>query len=167
MDSTARPGRLIPPQRLWRLSSWLLSHASGRAYRLVVERFGSPTVRTRYGFLAALEEFGPISQAELSRRLGIDRKDVVGVINDLEHEGLARRAPDAHDRRRNAVTITPAGSRALRELDGELAVAHDELLEPLSDQEREQLNELLQRLVAHHFGTPQRHQGWPPTKGRA
>jgi MarR family transcriptional regulator, lower aerobic nicotinate degradation pathway regulator len=154
MDSTTRTGRLVPPHRLWRLTSWLLGHASGRAYRLVMERAGGPQARTQYGFLAALEEFGPISQAELGRRLGVDRKDVVGVLNELERDGLAQRAPDDRDRRRNAITITPAGARHLRHLDVRLAEAHEALLEPLSARERQQLDALLQRLIAHHFGAP-------------
>lgn len=159
MDSTTRATkttqRLTPPQRLWRLPSWLLSHASGRAYRLIVERFDGPAVRTQYGFLAGLEEFGPISQAELGRRLGVDRKDVVGVLNDLEQQGLARRAPDPHDPRRNAITITPAGSRLIAKLDAELDTAHEDLLAPLSPKERAQLNALLQKLIRHHFGGPE------------
>jgi MarR family transcriptional regulator, lower aerobic nicotinate degradation pathway regulator len=154
VTSTGGSDRLIPPERLWRLSSWLLSHSAGRAYRLVVERFGSPNVRTNYAILAGLEEFGPISQAELGRRLGVDRSDIVGVLNELEQDGLAKRAPDDHDPRRNAITITPEGARVLRELDDALKDAHEALLEPLSAQERRELNALLQRLVEYHFGAP-------------
>jgi len=154
LDSTTRTARLVPPRRLWNLTSWLLSHASGRAYRLIVDLVGGPSARTQYGFLAGLEEFGPISQAELGRRLGVDPKDVVGVLNELERDGFAQRAPDERDRRRNAITITAAGSDALGDLDTRLHAAHEALLEPLSAPEREQLKKLLQRLIEHHFGRP-------------
>lgn len=156
MDSTTRAARLVPPRRLWRRTSWLLSHAAGRAYRLVVQEAGGTAARTRYGFLAALEEFGPISQAELGRRLGIDPKEVVGALRDLERDALISRAPDRRDPRRNAVDITPAGRRALAQLDAALDAAHRELLAPLSAAERRQLDRLLQRLVEHHFGAPAR-----------
>jgi DNA-binding MarR family transcriptional regulator len=143
---------LAPSQRLWRLPSWLLNHAAARANRLVSDQFGRPGVRTKYAVLAGLEEFGPISQAELSRRLGIDRSDIVAVLNELERDRLARRAPDKNDRRRNAIRITPAGIRALEGLDDQVNAAQDELLEPLAPHERVQLNELLQRLLVHHAG---------------
>jgi len=154
VGSTNRMVRLVPPRRLWWRTSWLLSQAAGRAYRLVVDNTGGPGGRTRYAYLAALEEFGPLSQAELGRPLGIDRKEVVGAINELEEHGLALRAPDTHDPRRNAVSITAAGRRELCRLDKALDRAHEALLEPLSSHERDLLDRLLQRLIQHHFGAP-------------
>ncbi len=102
--------------------------------------------------LAGIEEFGPLSQAALSRMLGIDRSDIVATLNDLERDGLAVRAPDELDRRRNAIRITPAGSAALRALDQNVNRAQDALMEPLTAAERAQLSELLQRLLTHHHG---------------
>ncbi|MDQ3153303.1 MAG: MarR family transcriptional regulator [Actinomycetota bacterium] len=151
MRPDTRAADVAPSQRLWRLSSWLLNNAASRANRLV-SRFGGPGVRIRYAALAGLDEFGPISQAELGRRLGIDRSDIVAVLNDLEHEGLALRAPDENDRRRNAIRITPAGTAALHVLDDQIDAAQDALVEPLSPDERVQLNQLLQRLLEYHAG---------------
>lgn len=151
MKPDMRAADVAPSRRLWRLPSWLLNNAASRANRLV-NRFGGPGIRIRYAVLAGLDEFGPISQAELGRRLGIDRSDIVAVLNDLERERLALRAPDESDRRRNAIRITPAGSRALHALDDQIYAAQDALLEPLSPGERTQLNHLLQRLLEHHAG---------------
>ena len=142
--------KIAPPDRLWRLTTWLLSNAAGRSTRLVSRQLGRAGVRRdHYAILAALDEFGPVSQATLGRRLGIDRSDIVAVLNDLERDGLAIRAPDQTDRRRNATSITPAGSRALVKLDALINEAQDEALEPLSARERQQLNALLRRLVEH------------------
>ena len=74
----------------------------------------------------------------------------MAVLNHLERDGLVLRAPDDHDRRRNAISITAAGSRTLRSLDGLVDEAQAALLEPLSARERRQFNDLLQRLVEHH-----------------
>lgn len=148
----ALPAEDIPSERLWRLPSWLLNMVSARANRLVGERFGRPGRRLRHAVLAGIEEFGPISQAALGRRLGVDRSDMVAVLNELEGEGLARRAPDDHDRRRNAIRATPAGTAALCELDDLVSDAQVELLDPLSPRERAQFVELLQRLLSHHAG---------------
>lgn len=146
----ARIPQAAPPARLWRLPSWLLTHVTGRSYRLVVEHLGSANQRTDYAVLAGLEEFGPLSQATLGRRLGLDRSDIVALLNRLEGDGLAIRKPDRSDPRRNAVRITRSGSRTLRRLDGRVDAAQDALLEPLTTTERQQLVDLLQRLMEHH-----------------
>lgn len=139
-----------PPARLWRLPSWLLTHVTGRSYRLVIEHLGSTNERSDYAVLAGLDEFGPVSQATLGRRLGLDRSDVVAFLNRLEGDGLVSRRPDRRDPRRNAVRITRAGSRVLRRLDGQVDAAQAALLEPLSATERRRLVGLLQRLIEHH-----------------
>jgi hypothetical protein len=56
----------------------------------------------------------------------------------------------ADDRRRNVITITPAGTAHLYRLDGLLASVQDELLAPLSPAERAQLIRLLTRVLEHH-----------------
>lgn len=150
-----------PPQRLWRLSSWLVNRVAVRAGKLVTDRFARVGVRRdHYAILAALEEYGPASQADLGRRLGLDRSDVVAVLNDLERDGLAIRTPDPRDRRRNAIEITPKGARTLGGLDDLVTEAQEVLLEPLSRRERQQLHQLLTRVVAHQIGRdpiPARH----------
>ena len=150
MSIEAPAARRVPAERLWRLSTWLLSKVANRGFRLVADRVGGAGVAASYSLLAALDEFGPVSQATLGRLLGIDRSDIVAILNDLERDGLAVRAPDDRDRRRNSITITPVGARALRRLDDLVADAQDALLEPLSAAERRQLVALLRRLYAHH-----------------
>lgn len=44
----------------------------------------------------------------------MDRSDVVAALNELAGQGLVERTRDPADHRRNIVTITPAGLRALR-----------------------------------------------------
>ncbi|HET6951722.1 MAG TPA: MarR family transcriptional regulator [Acidimicrobiales bacterium] len=139
------------PARLRALPSWLLNQAALPANRLVSEALaGAGTRRYHYSLLAALDETGPASQAELSRRTTIDRSDMVATINELAAGGLVERTPDPDDRRRNVVTITPAGRRQLGKLDRLIAAAQDELLAPLSPGERRQLVDLLARIVGHH-----------------
>ncbi len=133
------------------MPSWLLGQAAMHAHRLVVERLAAAGARGyHYRLLAALEEFGPASQATLGRRTGIDRSYVVEAVNELANGGLVERARDPDDRRRNVVTITPAGVRQLRRLDEVLAGIQDELFAPLSAEERAQLARLLARVLDHH-----------------
>jgi DNA-binding MarR family transcriptional regulator len=79
---------------------------------------------------------------------------VVAVLNRLEEHGLAVREPDEHDRRRNAITITPAGQRALSALETQVEQAQEDLLKSLSADQREQLLRLLQQLLDHHYRQP-------------
>lgn len=139
------------PARLRRLPSWLINQAALPANRLVGEGLASvQTRRHHYSLLAALDEGEPASQAALSRRTTIDRSDIVETVNELAEHGLVKRTTDPTDRRRNVVTITPAGRRQLRKLDRLLGKVQDELLAPLSPEERIQLVSLLTRVVDHH-----------------
>lgn len=136
------------PQRLQRLPSWLLSASALVGDRLVNEALATEGVR-KYHFrvLVALSDDGPLSQADLGRRLSIDRSDMAAVVAELEQRGLVARARDDRDRRRNVVTVTAVGEDALARMDAAIAAAQDELLAPLAAPERQQLTELLTRLL--------------------
>lgn len=142
--------QVTPPQRLRRLPSWLVNQVGLRATRLIHERIGRPGARADFAVLSALEEFGGMSQAELGRRLGLDRSDIAVVLNRLEVDRLAERTADDEDRRRNIIILTPTGVLALEDLQQALGSAQSELLGPLSADERTQLIRLLQLLVDHH-----------------
>jgi DNA-binding MarR family transcriptional regulator len=146
------------PARWEILPSWLLTQAAGHAQRLVGEGFSSVGARGyHYRLLATLEEFGPASQAALGRRSGIHLSDMVAAINELADQKLVERAPDPDDRRRNTISLTTAGKRQLRRLEKRLAETQDDLLAPLTPEERQRLTELLARLLDHHnrAGTPE------------
>src|SRR5262245_25134206 len=141
----------VAPARVRAKTSWLLNQAALPANRLVAEELAAVDGRRHhYVLLAALDEAGPASQAELSRRTTIDRSDIVAAVNELAELGLVERSPDRTDRRRNVITLTAAGRRRLRRLDTLLAKAQDDLLAPLSPDERQELVALLTRVVDHH-----------------
>ena len=128
-----------------------MTRAASHAHRLVSEGMASAGARGyHYRLLAALAESGPASQAELGRRSGIDRSDVVASVNELAEAGFVERATDPADRRRNVVTMTPAGAGQLQRLDGVLTRIQDHLLAPLSADERDELARLLGRVLDHH-----------------
>jgi DNA-binding MarR family transcriptional regulator len=140
-----------PPVPWESMPSWLLTQTAAHAQRLVFEGFSSVEARGyHYRLLATLREFGPASQADLGRRSGIHLSDMVAAINELAERGLVERAPDPADGRRNIISLTTAGKRQLRRLDKRLAETQEELLAPLSPEERERLTELLSKLLDHH-----------------
>ncbi|MEU4538023.1 MarR family transcriptional regulator [Streptosporangium sp. NPDC023825] len=144
-------GEIRAPDRLRRRASRLLSQMSAQSDRLITEGLAQADARKwHYAVLASLQEYGPGSQATLSRRTGIYCSDMVGVLNELAERGLVERTPDPGDRRRNVITITAQGRRHLRRLDTVLDDLHEELLAPLLPAERDQFVLLLARLLDHH-----------------
>ena len=136
------------PAVLTQKPSWLVSEVSRVAHRLLTGKLATAGSRGyHYRLLAALQEFGPASQAKLGRRTGMDRSDVVAAVNELVGRGLADRSPDPADGRRNIITITPAGRAHLRRLEELLDDVQNELLAPLSPAERQQLIHLLTRVL--------------------
>jgi MarR family transcriptional regulator, lower aerobic nicotinate degradation pathway regulator len=137
-----------PPPRLRRLPSWLTGELSRRAQRLVSEALAEEGARRpHFTVLTSLEEQGPASQAALGRRLWIDRSDLHAILAELEADGLIARMRDPDDRRRNVVTITPAGTVARKRLDKRIEQAQRALLEPLPPADRCELVRLLEQLV--------------------
>ena len=139
------------PARFTTLPSWLLTQLAVHTHRLVADSFAELGSRGyHYRVLAALDEFGPASQAALGPRSGIHLSDLVATLNELAESGYVERSPDPADKRRNIITITPPGRRQLRRLDRQLTQAQQKLLAPLADEEREQLTALLRRLLEYH-----------------
>ena len=154
-DPRSTPLAQRPPDRLYRLPSWLLNHLAGPANKLVLAALDPGGLqRVDYALLACLGQDGSHSQAELGRRIGIDRSDIVALVNRLEERSLVVRARDVHDRRRNTITLTAAGRRALAALERRVERAQQQFLAPLEQDERRTLVVLLQRLVDHHQGRP-------------
>lgn len=138
------------PARLTSKPSWLITQLAVHAHRRATEAFAEAGARGyHYRILAALDEFGAASQADLGRRCNMDRSDVVATINELAEPGFVERTPDPDDRRRNIVTLTKAGEGQLRRLDRGLERVQDELLAPLDAVERRTLAGLLTRALEH------------------
>jgi DNA-binding MarR family transcriptional regulator len=139
------------PARLADKPSWLLTQLAVHAHRLASEGFAEAGARGyHYRVLAALDEFGVASQAELGRRCNMDRSDVVAAVTELEEKGFVERTQDPKDRRRNIVMVTEIGRTQLCRLDRALDQAQDDLLGPLSEQDRQTLTRLLGVLLTHH-----------------
>jgi len=140
-----------PPKRLQSRPTWLISQTSIHAHRLLSDALAAADARGYdYRLLAALQEFGPASQATLGRRTDMDRSDVAEALTDLASSGLVERSADPLDRRRNIITITPAGATQLLRLDEVVADVQDKLLAPLSRGERQALVRMLARLLENY-----------------
>jgi DNA-binding MarR family transcriptional regulator len=137
----------LPPSLLG-ITTFLLSKVGHLARRRLGVRLAGHGIRLWHvAVLSALADFGPSSQRDLGRRLGIDPSDLVGVLDDLESAGQLDRRRDPADRRRHVVSMTPAGRAALDAVTREADAVHDEMLAPLTAAERRQLHDLLLRVI--------------------
>ncbi|MEU9039974.1 MarR family transcriptional regulator [Streptomyces sp. NPDC048352] len=129
------------------LPSWLVGRVAARGRGLVAEAIAAEGLKLmHHAVLAATAEYGPVAQAELGRRLAVDPKDMVGILNHLQEAGLILRAPDPADRRKNAVTVTAEGEAVLERCAALAEAANAELLAPLTPEERDTLLALLTRV---------------------
>jgi len=144
---------LRAPARLRALTSWQASKVSVLGARMI-GRHMPLSARPDFAVMAALEEYGELSQADLGRRLGLDRNEVSGIAARLERGQYIARHADPANRRRNVVTLTASGQRYLEEIQQHADAAQDELLAGLSAAERRQLNELLAKVLGSHRPQP-------------
>ncbi|GAA0484473.1 hypothetical protein Ade02nite_87650 [Paractinoplanes deccanensis] len=142
-----------PPALLRTLVSWQTGRVSTLGARLTAARMPLEA-RSDFAVLAALQEYGELSQAELGRRLGLDRNNVNGIVTRLENNGHVERRVDPADRRRNIVDATDAGLRYLDDLNARALDVQDELLIALDPGERQQLQALLEKVLASHPAQP-------------
>lgn len=93
----------------------------------------------------------PLSQTELSARLGLDPTIVLGVIDALEDRGAIRRTRDPSDRRRSLVEITAGGRRLHAKATAAVAAAEREFLAPLAGADRKALRNSLLEVMEHRL----------------
>lgn len=97
--------------------------------------------------LVTLHFNGPLSQHELASRLDVEPSTIVGTLDVMEREDLARREPNPSDRRAHIVQLTEAGERLLPRIFGLLDVVDKELVEGIPEPERSRLQNLLSGLI--------------------
>lgn len=140
-----RPER---PPSLLELPSYLASQVArygGRHLEAALDRHG--LLLGHHAILAALGDFGPVSQREIAERLDVDKSHLSGRIDHLESAGLVARTPDPQDRRRHRVVLSEAGSVLLGELQTAARASQRPLMEPLTPAERVALETLLRRVL--------------------
>ncbi|MBV8942654.1 MAG: MarR family transcriptional regulator [Solirubrobacterales bacterium] len=129
-------------------TGFLLARMGHVAARRFSERIAELGVTARmWGALNVLEVEGPTTQQFLGKCTGIDPSSMVATIDDLEARGLVERRPHPSDRRAHALHLTEQGREVLGRGRQVARTAEDDLLAPLSPEDRKTLHELLLRLA--------------------
>jgi DNA-binding MarR family transcriptional regulator len=132
------------PQNLAFLLSQVGIHASRRfAERLAEVDLQPPHFRV----LNLVDTAEGRSQQEIAEAVQAPPSRMVAFVDELEQRGLIERRADPKDRRVRALYLTAAGRKALAQ-GREVARSHqEELTQGMSEEEQEQLIELLRKVV--------------------
>ncbi len=104
---------------------------------------------TQWRVMAALGRFAPLTASEVGQRIVMDKVAVSRAVASLMKRGLVERSADLDDRRRASLHLTRHG-RAIHAEIVPLALKYEaDLYQALSTEERQTLNGLCDRLLAH------------------
>ncbi|MBV7699252.1 MarR family winged helix-turn-helix transcriptional regulator [Streptomyces sp. TRM70350] len=126
-----------------------LSRTMGDRLEKAYARFGIS--RGEFDVLATLRRSGEpyaLSPRQLSATLMLTTGGMTGRLDKLERAGLLRRSPDPHDRRALRVTLTEKGLHLIEEAVGAGLSVQAEALSALTDEQADQLADLLRELLA-------------------
>jgi len=107
-----------------------------------------------YMVLVYIRDHPGTTQQELESAMFMDANSVVLILNELEAAGFSVRKRDPQDRRRHMVEMTQAGRRAIERADKAREGLEDEVLAPLSAEERKNLRKLLERVLEGMAAVP-------------
>jgi len=107
-----------------------------------------------YMALGYIRDHPGATQQELENVLFMDANSVVLILNELEAAQFSIRRRDPQDRRRHIVEMTAAGRRAIERADKARESLEDEVLAPLSAEERKTLRGLVERVLDSLLAVP-------------
>ena len=127
--------------------SYLINAIIVPTYDQVRRDFG--IIRAEYHLLMCLAHYPTLSAQDISRLTRRPRNSISRAVHRMLDEGYLTRTPDPNDGRQALLSITPAGQAIHEQIAGRLADRQEEVLSPLDQDERTQLDALLNKL-AHH-----------------
>jgi MarR family transcriptional regulator, organic hydroperoxide resistance regulator len=128
-------------EQAWRCIFELLLAQRGRLLA-VAQEFGLAPQQAIA--IKHLEPGKPLTMSELAQRLHCDNSNVTGIADRLEAAGLVERRPHPSDRRVKTLVLTERGTAIRGAYDARLGLVPPEL-QALSDEDAEQLLEIMQR----------------------
>ena len=104
---------------------------------------------TRYEMLFTLAKKGQLSQIEFQQSLKIDQAAITRHLKILEEKALVMRNRNKQNNREVIVEITEAGKKILERCDLDKKQFFDELFNGMTEQEIQQLNLLVGKLMSN------------------
>ncbi|MFJ9792914.1 MarR family winged helix-turn-helix transcriptional regulator [Streptomyces globosus] len=143
-------GAGMTPPSVLDLNAYLMYAVGKAARRRLTERLAAHDLRLWHlTVMALVADMGPQMKTLLAARLDMNTSDLVKVVNDLVKAGHVVCTRDRDDRRKVLVRLTPEGRAFLDRLNADVAATDDDVLAPLSGDERRVLASLLRRVHQH------------------
>ncbi|PYC66179.1 MarR family transcriptional regulator [Micromonospora arborensis] len=144
-----------PPRPLGDRANFLLSQLGYYTAHRFARRLAPLGIQpNHFGLLMHLEQAEGRSQQQLADALGIHRKVMVGLLDDLESRGLAQRRRHPADRRAHAIHLTSQARDLLEQARAIADEEEEEVLTALDERERAVLVALLQRMASQTGNPP-------------
>jgi DNA-binding MarR family transcriptional regulator len=131
-----------------RAVAFLLAQVGAHAAKQFAERLSALKLTPPHaGILRRLSNAPGLSQRELATTLGMHASRLVAIVDEMESLGLVVREGNADDRRTYSLQITPKGMERLAEISRVSMQHNNALCAALTEEERELLAGLLQRVA--------------------
>lgn len=104
----------------------------------------------QYALLKAVEAEPGAEQITLAGLAALDRSNAARLAAALEARGLLRRDPDPKDRRARRLSLTAEGHALLQRAEATVQRLQDELLAPLTPEERRVFVTALRKIAVAH-----------------
>jgi DNA-binding MarR family transcriptional regulator len=117
MATNRAPSETDPDHDIGELENILGFHirlAYGAVYRHFSETFNDlDLTQKQVSILWLIDDHPEIAQADIGRRLQIDRATVMAIVNRLQARGYVERGRSTSDKRRQTLHMTPLGHEVL------------------------------------------------------
>jgi DNA-binding MarR family transcriptional regulator len=122
---------------------------AGKSLHVLQERWGAKhgLSEGRMGVLFRLFRCGDMALGEMAEDLAMTPRNVTGLVDHLERDGLVERVPDAEDRRSVRARLTEAGRTRIEAIWQEGIDHQFEVVQSFSKEDLAQLRHLCLKLV--------------------
>ncbi len=132
---------------------YLLSRATLQVTSALKKEFAAAdveAVKPAYlGVLLTLWREDGLKVIELSRKAGLEPSTMTGLLDRMERDSLAYRAPDPKDRRAQRIFLTAAGRNVEKPVQAVLEQVLSTVFRGISEKELSQSMNLLRRVLAN------------------
>ena len=108
---------------------------------------------SRMGVLWRLRHKDSITLGDLAQELDVSPRNITGLVDHLEADGLVERFPDAEDRRATRVRLVAAGKQKLIDIKTEMVDQQHGLVADFTNDELQQLRHLCLKLARNLTAT--------------
>jgi DNA-binding MarR family transcriptional regulator len=125
-------------------------------YKKIAERFHELEKNILYHFninssyhkvIIALDEYGELSQTELSDKCFIDKPATSRIINKMTDEGYILKSNKANNKKNIYVRLTAKSKNLSKKIKGKLLQLKSNFFEELSSKDEEQFLSLLKKVI--------------------